>query len=200
AGRPRPNTGRPAPPGSATPPADVGNAPGASVQIYIQERATTANVTATVAKVQGESKAVIDAVQRAGVPAASIRITGFNIGAGCCYAVPAVAGAADGSGGVATAGTTDPTKPAIAPPDASGAGGGAAPSIAPVPPGVSGYVVSESIQADTQNPDQMAAVVQAAASMAGVTSVNTFLKGAGNGPAPSGDTLAPAIRQATEQA
>lgn len=148
---------------------------GYSLSVGVEERTEGNDVQAAVDAAQAKVDAIKAALQSAGIPAADIVVTNFNISPNWGY--PPMPVAADGA--------------AEAPAMSS--------RIAPDAGGQNGYIVSANMQVDTTSADQLAEAMQAAID-AGATSVGTWGKGGPEAPPTDAAILEPAIKQATEQA
>jgi uncharacterized protein YggE len=171
-------------------PGDTAQAVGGALMMSIEERSTGKDVQGAVKTVQDRLAKLTAALKAAGVADSAIYVQGFNIGPNYGYAVPMPA--------VDPAATTSAEgAPAVGM-------GGATPAIMPVrpvpPPPPSGYTVNAQLMVDTTGPEQLASAMRVAIDN-GATNVNSFIKGGpGNPTPPDSAKLAPAIKQATEQA
>ena len=175
-------------------PGDAAQAVGGALMMSIEERSTGKDVQGAVKTVQDRLAKLTAALKAGGIADSAIHVQGFNIGPTYGYPMPMPA--------VDPASTTS----AEGGPAASPAGGmsGATPAIMPVrpvpPPLPSGYTVNAQLMVDTTGPEQLASAMRIAIDH-GATNVNSFLKGGpGNPTPPDAAKLAPAIKQATEQA
>ena len=175
-------------------PGDTAQTAGGALMMSIEERSKGTDVQTAVKTVQERLAKLTAALKASGVPESAIHVQGFNIGPNYGYppiAMPAVDPAAG----------TSSTEPAVA----GGAGGGMtgapSPAIMPVrPPLPTGYLVNAQLMVDTTGPEQLASAMRIAIDN-GATNVNSFMKGGpGNPTPPASSKLAPAIKQATEQA
>ncbi|MHB9146547.1 MAG: SIMPL domain-containing protein [Symbiobacteriia bacterium] len=66
-------------------------------------------------------------------------------------------------------------------------------------PTIQGYNIDENLQVETSGTEQLAKVLEIAIK-AGATSVNTYMKGGGEGAMPDAASLSAAVQQATQQA
>ena len=178
----------------------VGQVPGANVaqtggalMLSIEERAPGTDVQTAVKKVQDRIAKIRSAMGAAGIPDSAITTQGFNVGPqyGYPYPIPAADGASSGGASVGPEGAVAPAMPAMPP----------STSVRPImPPTPSGYMVNAQLMVDTTSPEQLATAMRVAIEN-GATNVNSFTKGGpGNPTPPAAAALAPAIKQATEQA
>ena len=175
----------------------VGQVPGANVaqtggalMLSIEERASGTDVQTAAKKVQDRIAKIRSAMAAAGIPDSAITTQGFNIGPqyGYPYPLPAVMDPAAGGGSVGPDGVTTPAPAPV-------------PSVRPImPPTPSGYSVNAQLMVETTSPEQLATAMRVAIDN-GATNVNSFTKGGlGNPTPPAAAAVAPAIKQATEQA
>lgn len=172
------------------------------LSIAVQERASTKDPQAAVKVVQDKQAKIRAALVAAGISAASVQDTDFNIGP--YYGGP-VAVPAQGQNGVVppmAAVAPDGAPASIPSPESSSSAvapaPGVAPAIFPPIPTPYGFMVNASMQVTTSSPDQLALAMRVAVEN-GATSVNSYGRG-GTGTPPDASVLAPAIAQATRQA
>jgi len=169
-------------------PGDAVVSTGGALNMSIEERSKGTDVQGAVKVVQERIAKVRAALIAAGVPSSAIVVQGFNVGPSYGYAYPPMLAVDPAATGGAAGGSAGAPTPSIAP-------------MRPLPPPIpTEYQVNAQLMVDANSPEQLATAMRVAIEN-GATNVNSYTKGGpGNPTPPDAAKLAPAIKQATEQA